>query len=132
MDVNEGKIAYDSKYSNVAYDWEDYFKPGRLLGLGFKQCAYEIASDKKPSYGEGVLNFLESKYKEPQSVKKYDFYKFSDSDNSRDDRNNERVVNYDYDIDSPVKTDVNDSNYFYNNEDAISIKLPKRGKKNNN
>ena len=132
MDVNEGKIAYDSKYSNVAYDWEDYFKPGRLLGLGFKQCAYEIASDKKPSYGEGVLNFLESKYKEPQSVKKYDFYKFSDSDNSRDGRNNERVVNYDYDIDGPINTDVNDSNYFYNNEDAISIKLPKRRKKNNN
>ena len=40
------------------------------------------------------------------------------------------VVNFDED--SPVHTDVTDSQYFYDNQDAVSIKIPKRGKKNNN
>ncbi|MBR3162694.1 MAG: TraM recognition domain-containing protein [Clostridia bacterium] len=129
LDVKNGKIEYNSKYGGVKYDWEDYFKPGRLLGLGFKQCAYEIASDKKPFYGEGVLNFMDSKYKEPQSIKRYDFDRFSDKDNGRDDTyiSGKKVVNDD--SDSPVKTDTSDSKYFYDNQDAVSYKLPRRGKK---
>ena len=131
MDVEDGKIAYTSKFGGVRYDWEDYFAVGRLLGLGFKQCAFEIASDGKPLYGEGMLNFMESKYKEPQSIKKYDFDRFSDKDNGRDDTDltGKRVVGYD--DDSPIHTDVSDSQYFFDNQDAVSIKLPKRGKKNN-
>ena len=131
LDVKNGKIEYNSKFGGAKYDWEDYFAVGRLLGIGFKQCAYEIASDKKPFYGEGVLNFMDSKYKEPQSIKRYDFDRFSDKDNGRDDTyiSGKKVVNYDND--SPVKTDTSDSKYFYDNQDAVSYKLPRRGKKNN-
>ena len=131
MDVQEGQIAYGSKFGDVRYDWEDYFAVGRLLGLGFKQCAYEIAAEGKPLYGEGVLNFLESKYKEPQPVKRYDFDKFGDRDNGRDDTDMSGKKVISYDDDSPIHTDVTDSQYFYDNQDAVSIKLPKRGKKNN-
>ena len=130
MDTNNGQISYESKYNDVRYDWEDYFAVGRLLGLGFKQCAYEIASDGKPLYGEGMLNFMESKYKEPQPIKKYDFDRFGDRDNGKDDTDmtGKRVT--DYEEDSPIKTDINDSQYFFNNQDAVSIKMPKRKKKN--
>ena len=131
MDVKDGQIAYESKYNGVDYNWEDYFKPGRLLGLGFKQCAYEIASEGRPFYGEGALNFMESKYKEPQPVKRYDFDKFSDKDNGRDDTYVSGKPVVDFDDDSPIRTDVTDSQYFFDNQDAVSIKLPKRGKKNN-
>ena len=130
MDVQDGKIAYSSKFSDTRYDWEDYFAVGRLLGLGFKQCAYEIASDGKPLYGEGVLNFMESKYKEPQKVKKFDFDRFGDIDNGKDDTDMTGKKVTDYEDDSPIKTDTSDSNYLFNNQDAVSIKIPKRKKKN--
>lgn len=131
MDVQDGKIAYGSKFGGVKYDWEYHFAVGRLLGLGFKQCAYEIAAEGKPLYGEGMLNFMESKYKEPQPVKRYDFDRFSDKDNERDDTYVSGKTVVDFDDDSPIHTDVNDSRYFFDNQDAVSIKLPKRGKKNN-
>ena len=132
LEVKDGQIGYAPKYGDTKYDWEDYFAVGRLLGLGFKQCAYEIASDGKPLYGEGILNFLESKYKEPKSYKRYDFDRFSDKDNGRNDTyvSKNGVVNND-DDDSPIKTDMSDSRYFYDNEDAVSIKLPRRRKKDN-
>ena len=121
MDVHEGKISYDSKISGVEYGWEDYFAVGRLLGLKFKQCAYEIATESKQAYGEGMLNFMESKYKEPQHIKTYDFEKFSQN-NKRANNNS----NYGNDDDGPIKTDVADSKYFFDNQDAISIKLNKK------
>lgn len=130
MDVQDGKIAYGSRFGGVKYDWENYFAVGRLLGLGFKQCAYEIAAEGKPLYGEGVLNFLESKYKEPQPVKKYDFDRFGDKDNGKNDTDLTGKRVKDYEEDSPIKTDTSDSEYFFNNKDAISIKLNKHGKKN--
>ena len=130
MDVQDGKIAYGSKFGGVKYDWENYFAVGRLLGLGFKQCAYEIAAEGKPLYGEGVLNFLESKYKEPQPVKKYDFDRFGDKDNGKNDSDLTGKRVKDYEEDSPIKTDTSDSEYFFNNKDAISIKINKHGKKN--
>ena len=129
MDVKDGKIEYSSKFGGVKYDWEDFFPTGKLLGLGLKQCAYEIATDKKPLYGEGVLNFMESKYKEPKTVKKYDFDRFTDRDNGRDDTYTRRKKVDNYEDDSPVKTDTTDSRYFFDNTDAVSVKLPKR--KNN-
>ena len=132
MDIQDGKIAYNSKYGGVKYDWENYFAVGKLLSLGFKQCGYEIASDGKPLFGEGVLSFMESKYKEPQPVKRYDFDRFSDKDNGRDDTSITRGAVINDDDDSPIRTDVTDSQYFYDNEDAVSIKIPKRNKKNNN
>ena len=129
VEINDGQIAYEPKYSDVQYDWEDYFKPGKLLSIGLKQCAYEIGDEKKIQYGEGVLNFLESKYKEPQKVKVYDFSKFLNNQTSSD-YDTQNVVNYD--DNGPIKTDIYDSQYFYDNKDAVSIKIPKRGKKNIN
>ena len=132
LDIKEGQIAYDSKYADARYDWEDYFAVGKLLSLGFKQCAYEIAAEGKPLFGEGMLNFMDSKYKEPHPVKKYDFDRFSDKDNGRNDTYTNQGNIDNYDDDNPIKTDVSDSKYFFDNKDAVSIKLPKRKKNNEN
>ena len=127
MDVHDGKIEYDSKIGGVKYDWEYYFAEGRLLSLGFKQCAYEIANEGKAFYGEGMLNFMESKYKEPQHIKTYNFEKFS---NEGYNYSNKSVSNSNYSVDDdgPIKTDTSDSKYFFDNEDAVSIKIPRRKK----
>lgn len=127
MDAKDGQIAYDSKITNVAYDWEYYFAEGRLLGLGFKQCAYEIANEGKPFYGEGVLKFLESKYKEPHPIKTYDFEKFS-YDGEKNFNKKSNNMNYELDESGPIKTDTSDSKYFFDNENAVSINIPRRKK----
>ena len=125
MDVHDGQIAYDSKMGGVEYNWEDYFAVGRLLGLGFKQCAYEIAAEGKPLYGEGVLNFMESKYKEPQTVKTYDFEKYTNRVHKGKSKSNKKADTEDFGT-GPVKTDITDSKYLFDNQDAISIKIDKK------
>ncbi|MBQ9657724.1 MAG: hypothetical protein IJV31_03035, partial [Clostridia bacterium] len=77
------KLEYDSKISGVKYDWKDYFNAGKLSKLPLKSCAYMIRQDdNKPEVGEGALSFLDSKYMEEQSVKKYNFTMFSSDDSS--------------------------------------------------
>jgi len=89
--------------------------------------------------GPAELNYLESKYKEPQKIKKFDFGKFSDSvTTATEDDNNGRkkfdLKNLDF-LDErnefdPVKTDTTDSKYLFDNEDAIIVNF-KKGNKDN-
>ena len=80
--MNFEKLEYDTK-AGVKYDWDEYFKAGKLSKMGLKSCAYMIRKDdNKPEVGEGSLSFLDSKYKEERSVKKYNFTMFSSDDSS--------------------------------------------------
>lgn len=123
------KLEYTSTASGVKYDWEKYFSVGKLQTLALKYCAYTIKDDGgKPSVGQGVLNFLDSKYKEEQNVKTYNFSKFTKSslDDVHDDempkrkkrKFNPKDVDFSdelHEID-PIQTD---SEFLFNNEDAI-------------
>ena len=94
----------------------------------------------KSSYGMGKMGYLDSKYKEPQKIKKYDFGKFSDSvTTATEDADINEKIKKKYNpkhIDfldernefDPVQTDDTDSKYLFDNEDAIVVNL-KRGKK---
>ncbi|MCI8412200.1 MAG: hypothetical protein HFJ40_07255 [Clostridia bacterium] len=91
-------------------------------------------------YGPGALNYLESKYKEPQKIKNYDFGKFSNSvTTDTEDTNNDRkkfdLKNLDFTDErnefDPIKTDTTDSKYLFDNEDAIIVNF-KKGNHNNN
>ena len=89
--------------------------------------------------GPAKLGFLESKYKEPHKIKTYDFGKYSDgvTTATEDDTSskahkkfNPRNIDFkdkNNEID-PIQTDTSDSNYLFDNQDAIVVNFKKRKK----
>lgn len=132
------KMKYDSKYGNVEWKFIPYFKPGKLQALGTRDCAYKIRDAKgRPMAGQGKLNFLESKYKEPKKIKTYDFGKYSDSVTSLSESSDEQPQKKKFDLKNldfkderdefnPVQTDTTDLNYLFDSEDAIIVNLKKK------
>lgn len=138
--IDFDKMKYDSKHGSVKWDFTPYFKPGKLQTLGQKECAFKIrGSNGKPVVGPGKFNYLESKYKEPKKIKTFDFGKYSDgvTTETEDTENglNKKKFNpkkLDF-IDerneiNPVQTDTTDSNYLFDNEDAIVVNFKNKKK----
>ena len=138
--IDFDKMKYDSKHGSVKWDFTPYFKPGKLQTLGQKECAFKIrGSNGKPIVGPGKFNYLESKYKEPKKIKTFDFGKYSDgiTTETEDTENglNKKKFNpkkLDF-IDerneiNPVQTDTTDSNYLFDNEDAIVVNFKNKKK----
>ena len=132
------KLEYDNKYGNVKWDWVDNLKPGKLQTLKQKQCGYKIrGTNGKPMAGTGNLEYLEAKYKEPQKVKTFDFTKYSNetitttednaSNTKKFDLKNINFIDEKNEFD-PVQTDVTDSKYLFDNQDAIVVNLKKKNK----
>lgn len=128
--MNTDTMEYDHKLSGVSWKFVANFKPGKLQGLGAKDCAYKIRGENgKPIAGPGKLAYLESKYKEPHKVKTFDFGKYSDGvttvteDDDSDMRKKFNLKHIDFrdernEID-PIQIDTTDSKYVFDNEDAI-------------
>ena len=135
------KMKYDSKYGNVEWKFVPYFKPGKLQSFGQKDCAYKVRGENgKPMAGQGRLGYLESKYKEPKKIKTFDFGKYSDgvTTETEDQENgfitkkkfNPKKVDF---VDErneidPVQTNTTDSNYLFDNEDAIVVNFKNKKK----
>lgn len=118
-----GVPSYTGKYGNIRYDWEDNLKAAKLRALPFKQCGYEVQTHGRPQFGQGLMNSMESKYKEPRKVKIYDFGKYSSNVSVKSDDNS-----YSSNETDPIRMNNNDSRYFYDNEDAFAMKIPRHGK----
>lgn len=74
----DGVPTYDSQYRDIAWAWKKNFEPGKIQSLKFKQILYKTKDIKgKNLIGKSKLDFLESRYKEPQKIKKFNFGKFS-------------------------------------------------------
>lgn len=140
--MDMGKLEYDSKASGVKWEYVSIMKEGKLQSLTLGKCGYKIKGDKGlQQCGCGLLEFLPSKYKEPQTIKTYDFGKYSDGvttateDNNDNNRKKFNFKNVDFmderDEFNPVQTDVTDSKYLFDNEDAIIVNL-KNSNPNNN
>ena len=139
------KMEYDPKYGGVKWDFVKYFKPGKLQTFTSKDCAYKVrGSNGKPLVGPSRLNYLESKYKEPQKTKNYDFGRFSDNVTTATEDYNDPagLANKKFDLKNidftdernefdPVQTDTTDSKYLFDNEDAIVVNLKGKKKSNN-
>ena len=138
--IDFDKMKYDSKHGSVKWDFTPYFKPGKLQTLGQKECAFKIrGSNGKTVVGPCKFNYLESKYKEPKKFKTFDFGKYSDgvTTETEDTENglNKKKFNpkkLDF-IDerneiNPVQTDTTDSNYLFDNEDAIVVNFKNKKK----
>lgn len=141
-DYKTDKGEYDPNYKGIKWDWKINFNAGQIQAFKFKTCAYKTKdTGGKNVAGTGSVDFLESKYKEKQTVKSYNFRKFSSAiDSSEEEKEtkfkfNPKRVDFDslgdVEID-PIQTDITDSKYLFDNEDAMSFNLKAPGKKSNN
>lgn len=134
------KGEYDPKFSGIKWGWKEYFQADKISKLGFKQCAYKTRNLKgKAIIGPGKVDFLESKYKQKQESKEFNFYKFSGGIHDEFKKRhfsplkNSKQTSFNTDSESddfnPIQTDTTDANYFLNSDDGITFDLKKR---NNN
>ena len=144
-DTSKDNYGYDSKYSGIEFKWKPNYTKGKIMSLKGKQILFKVKDSKgKSIVAKGKLDFLEAKYKEPKHPKEYNFEKFSSgiSDSikkkpfSTKFRGNFAAAaadndptNFENEVD-PVKTDISDSKYFLDNDDAIVFDL-NRKKENN-
>ena len=69
--------AYDESYKNIKYSWVKNYSAGKIQALKFKEIIYKTKDlGGKNVVGKAKLDYLESRYKEPQKIKKYNFAKF--------------------------------------------------------
>ena len=134
-------MKYDSKYGSVKWDFVAYFKPGKLQTLGTKDCGYKVrGSNGKPMIGQGRLGYLESKYKEPKKIKTFDFGKYSNGVTTETEDNTDSKAKKKFDLKNldfkdernefnPIQTDTTDSNYLFDNEDAIVVNFKNKNLK---
>ena len=111
------------------------------MALKGKQVIYKVKDLSGKSVVEkGKVDFIESKYNEPQKTKMYDFTKFTSGITSAEEsakkllsKNKGKYApatasNDNYDIDrevNPIQTDTSDSNFLFDNEDAIIVDFKK-------
>ncbi len=131
-DTEKGE--YDKKLGGIVYGYKANYTAGKIQSLKFKNCMYKVKDMKgKNIVGTLKLDFLESKYKEKQESKKYDFTKFTNGivTDSKPKKSKKTTLttsdtdNNDFEID-PIKTDTTDSKFLFDNEDAIIFDFKKR------
>lgn len=132
---NKGKESeYSSDLGNVKWDWKDTMRVAKIQGLKFKGCIYKVKDKNgKNLVNYGSVDFLESKYKEQHSGKKYDFGKYNvgvvpDKKKSDDREFDSRDINWGgaYDDYPPIRTDTSDTVVF--TEEDAGIKINKKKK----
>lgn len=140
-DTEKGK--YSSSLGGIKDGKKPNFKPGKIQAIKFKQCIYKVRDGGgKNNIGTGILNFLDSKYKEEQSETKLNFTKFTNgmSDESPDSTKKRikknTIPTFVNDDDSEEELDPIRSNDIYNplNElnDGDAIINTNKKKNNNN
>lgn len=145
-DTSKGE--YDPKLGGIKYRNKIKYAPGKIQSLKFKQSFFKLRNlSGKSDIGIVNLNFLPATYFEEKLDKIYQFDKFnsgssSSANNDNNDLNKFRkrsksdsLKNYhfsdeeDLEVD-PIKTDSANSNYLFDNSDAIVFNL--KNKKDEN
>ena len=140
VDFDTDKVEYTHKYGDAKWAYVDYFTPGKLQSmLTNTMAAFKVKGlNGKPIVGPGRFKYLESKYKEKQKIKTFDFGKYSDgvTTASEDDSSAKKkfdLKNLDFkderDEINPVQTDTTDSRYLFDNDDAVVINFKRNEKK---
>ena len=139
-DLDTETMKYASKMGDIKWEYVKYFSAGKLQGgITDKKAAYKVKNiGGHFLVGPGKFNYLESKYKERQPIKTYDFGKYSDgvTTATEDDTSPKKkfdLKNLDFKDDrneiDPVQTDTTDSKYFFDNDDAVVINFKRNEKK---
>ena len=131
-------FGYDTKYNNIGFNWIPNYKAGKIMALKAKQILFKVKDIKGKSYvAKGSIDFLESKYKEKQKLKEYNFEKFTSGiSNIEKAKTASKKLkgNFaaaaagndptDFQLeDDPIQTDSSDSSFLINNDDAIIFDL---------
>ena len=132
------KGEYSPNYGNIGYKYKIKYSAGKIQTLKFKQCAYKIKNLKgKNETGKGLLNFLSASFSEPKNVIEYNFNKFisggidsksSDTAEHKKKMFGKKPEHFKDDVQEeidPINTDTTDSNFLFDNEDAIVINFKK-------
>ena len=129
------KGEYDPKYTGIKYGYKLKYQPGKVQSLKFKSCMYKIKNVQgKIENGTAKLDFLGSKYKEAQAIKTYNFLKFtngiSEGENKKTKKFSLKNSHFsDEELENePIKTDITNSNFLIDNDDAITYTF-KKGQK---
>ncbi len=138
---NTDKVEYDPKKGNIEFKWKPNYAAGKIMALKGGQVIYKVKKTNGQSWvNKGKVESMESKYKDPQKIKKYDFSKFtsgiSDIESAarkalKKNRGNYSAAttsNNNYNIDreiDPIQTDTSDSNFLFNNDEAIVVNFKK-------
>ena len=134
--IDMNKLEYDPKYGSVKYDWTSYFAANKLAYLSFKYAAVKLKLDNGAfQVGEGKFDFIASKHKEEQPVKKYNFSKFTAGMTNEEEVKSKAKPKFDYknvnfidenDEINPVQTDTTDATFEFDNENAIVVNFKKK------
>lgn len=129
---NTDKGEYDPKYTGIEWAWKAKFAPDKVRSLGFKSCLFKWKSNKGTiDLCDGKLDFMDAKYKEPKQEKTFNFEKFT-TGIAEDPYAQKHLKKGKFDHDDlsaeidPIQTDLSDSSFLFNNEDAISFDLKKK------
>ncbi len=72
------KERYDPKLSGIEWAWKAKFAPDKVRSLPFKACLFKYKTNKGAiQVVDGKMDFMDAKYKEKHSDKKYDYSKFT-------------------------------------------------------
>lgn len=139
--TDQGK--YDATLKGIQWKWVRNYTAGKVQALKFKSIIYKT-TDLKGSFlvGQARIDFLESRYKEKQKVKTFDFSKFvsggiTQSNPSANEKPKFDLKNISFnnnpdnpnDMD-PILSNTSDLNYNFDNSNAITT--PNTNKNTNN
>ncbi len=128
--TDQGK--YDPSYKGIKWKWIPWFKAGKVQALKFKTIIYKTKDLKgKSLVGQAKVDFLESRYKEKQKIKTYNFEKFLTLNNTStvSESSNKKptfdLKNINSDLDrseeiDPIQKNTSDLNYHFDDEDPIA------------
>ncbi len=141
---NTDKTEYDPKKGNIEFKWKPNYAAGKIMALKGGQVIYKIKKTNGQSWvNKGKVEAMEAKYKEPQKIKKYDFSKFTSGISNiesaarrtlKQNRGNYSAAtasNNNYNIEreiDPIQTDTSDSNFLFDNDEAIIVNFNKNKK----
>ena len=130
---NKGNPQYDEQYRDIKWAWKENYRAGKIQALKFKNIIYKTKDLKgKNVVGAAKIDFLESKYKEKQKIKMYNFTKFTNGiinkeheirkqSNKFDLRNISFNENPDNPNDmDPIQNNNTDFRYRFTDDDAIT------------
>ena len=121
-DYKTDKGEYDSNYKSIKWDWKENIKSGQIQALKFKMIGYKTKDLKgKNVAGKAKVDFLESKYKEKQKIKTYNFSKFTSGININDEKSKKeqnKIIN-EFEKENPIIDSFN-LHYKFDDEDPIT------------
>lgn len=129
--TDQGK--YDDTYKSIKWQWIPNYKAGKVQALKFKYIIYKTKDMKgKNLVGQAKIDFLESRYKEAQKIKTYNFGKFANGVSTSTEGENHSSKKFDLknlnfstnpnnpnDMD-PIQNNTSDLSYKFDDEDAIT------------